>query len=128
MRVQYRRQANIARISWHLCLSPPPKKTAHLERNGSTLDTSFLQTKKCDFISLMFFRRKTRINQGAEAAALNTLLSDQQKPQRPSQLAGENTMSSLTTFILPNPAKEIKVSPLRKTYANKALFFVPLCK
>lgn len=41
------------------------------------------------------------------------------KPQRPSRLAGENKRSSLTTFVLPNPVKEIKVSLLVELMQTK---------
>lgn len=80
------------------------------QRNGAILFT-------------LCFSLGSRINHGGETAALNTLLSDQPKPQRPSRLEGENKRSSLTTFIQPNPVKEIKVSLLVKLMQTK-LFLI----
>lgn len=72
------------------------------------------------------FSLGSQINHGGETAALNTLLSDQQKPQRPSRLAGENKRSSPTTFILPNPVKEIKVSLLVKRTQTKPFLIMQM--
>lgn len=128
MRVQYRRRANIANISQHLCsdffsLLFIFSKHCICGEKHVQIGRVFSPDKEMGFYLPRVFSRGCRINHGRQTAALNTLLSDQQKPHRPSRLAGENKMSTLATFILPNPAKEIKASPLVERTQTTFFFF-----